>query len=95
MKIHTFRGGIHPDDAKSLTSGKPIINLSPCKTYIIPLSQHIGAPNKPLVKPGDHVFLGQKIGDSDAYVSTPVHSSVSGTVKEITKRLTPSGQELS
>lgn len=93
MKIHTFRGGIHPDDAKSLTSGKPIINLSPCKTYIIPLSQHIGAPNKPLVKPGDHVFLGQKIGDSDAYVSAPVHSSVSGTVKEITKHLTPSGQE--
>lgn len=93
MKLHTFKGGIHLDDAKSLTNHKPIINLEPCKTYIFPLNQHIGAPNIPLVKPGDHVFLGQKIGDTNAHVSAPIHSSVSGTVTGIGKHLTPSGQE--
>ncbi len=49
----------------------------------IPLSQHIGAPNEALVKPGDRVELGQKIGEADAFVSAPVHSPVAGTVKEI------------
>ena len=47
------------------------------------MSQHIGAPCKPLVKKGDQVKVGQLIGDTDAFVSAPIHSSVSGTVKEI------------
>ncbi len=63
-----------------------------CATEVMPvpesvcisMSQHIGAPCKPLVKKGDHVKVGQKIGDTDAFVSAPIHSSVSGTVKEIT-----------
>ena len=62
-----------------------------CQTEIMPvpesvcisMSQHIGAPCKPLVKKGDYVKLGQPIGDTDAFVSAPIHSSVSGTVKEI------------
>lgn len=49
----------------------------------IPLLQHIGAPCTPLVKAGDRVFVGTKIGDTDAFVSAPIHSSVSGTVREI------------
>jgi electron transport complex protein RnfC len=48
------------------------------------MSQHIGAPCQPLVKKGDTVKVGQVIGDTDAFVSAPIHSSVSGTVKEIT-----------
>lgn len=53
------------------------------KNIIIPMTQHIGAPCKPTVKKGDYVYVGQVVGDSEAFVSAPVHSSVSGTVKEI------------
>ena len=49
----------------------------------IPMSMHIGAPCKPLVAKGDTVKVGQLIGDTDAFVSAPIHSSVSGTVKSI------------
>lgn len=52
-------------------------------TVCISMSQHIGAPCKPLVKKGDHVKLGQPIGDTDAFVSAPIHASVSGTVSSI------------
>ena len=49
----------------------------------IPMSMHMGAPCTPIVKKGDHVLVGQKIGDSDAFFSAPIHSSVSGTVRDI------------
>ncbi len=66
-------------------------NTSKCQTEVMPIpdvvkismSQHIGAPCKPLVAKGDTVKVGQKIGDTDAFVSAPIHSSVSGTVKAI------------
>ncbi|MDD6920324.1 MAG: electron transport complex subunit RsxC [Eubacteriales bacterium] len=66
-------------------------NTSGCETrqmpvpaeVCIPMSMHIGAPCKPLVKKGDEVKVGQLIGDTDAFVSAPIHSSVSGTVKAI------------
>ncbi|MBE7092214.1 MAG: electron transport complex subunit RsxC [Clostridiales bacterium] len=61
------------------------------KTVVIPLLQNIGAPCEPIVKVGDQVFVGQKIGDSDKYISAPVHSSVSGTVKSIGEIKTASG----
>lgn len=54
------------------------------------VSQHIGAPAKPIVK-GDHVLAGQKIAEAGGFVSAPIHSSVSGTVKGIEKRLTAVG----
>lgn len=79
----TFRGGIHPAYNKELSSGKAIKPAPVPKEVVIPLSQHIGAPNEPLVKAGDRVEKGQKIGESEAFVSAPVHSSVAGTVKEI------------
>lgn len=60
-------------------------------TVCIPMSQHIGAPCKPLVKKGDYVKVGQIIGDTDAFVSAPVHSSVSGTVKGIEPVRTANG----
>jgi len=62
----------------------------PSMVYIS-MAQHIGVPAKPLVKPGDQVFLGQLIGDSDAFVSAPIHSSVSGTVDKIEKIRSASG----
>src|SRR5690606_22341153 len=61
------------------------------KTVYISLQQHVGAPCEAIVKVGDKVKVGQKIGDSKAKVSAPVHSSVSGVVKSITKRYTTAG----
>lgn len=82
----TFKGGFHPEGNKELTSGKPIIRFDTPNEVVIPLSQHIGTPCEPVVNVGDAVFVGQKIGDSDAPVSVPVHSSVSGVVTAIEKR---------
>lgn len=56
------------------------------------MQQHVGAPCKPLVKVGDVVQVGQKIGDSDAFVSAPIHASISGKVSAITKVALPGGQ---
>ena len=56
----------------------------PVPSYVkIPMSMHMGAPCTPLVKKGDTVLVGQKIGDSDAFFSAPIHSSVSGTVRDV------------
>lgn len=71
-----------------------------CKTEILPLpetvkismSQHMGAPCMPLVKKGDEVKVGQKIGDSDAFMSCPVHSSVSGIVTNVSEILLANGK---
>mgnify|MGYP001850968391 FL=1 len=65
----------------------------PCPSQVtIPMQQHVGAPCKPLVKVGDVVQVGQKIGDSDAFVSAPIHASISGKVSAITKVALPGGQ---
>lgn len=79
----TFKGGIHPPYNKELASSKAITPAPVPGEVAIPLSQHIGAPNNPLVSPGDKVTVGQKIGETDAFVSAPVHSSVAGTVKAV------------
>ncbi len=61
------------------------------KSVIIPMSQHMGAPCDSLVKKGDEVTVGQKIGDSGAFMSAPIHSSVSGKVTDVTDYLLPNG----
>ena len=63
------------------------------ETVSISMAQHIGAPCKPLVSKGDHIKLGQPVGDSDAFVSAPIHSSVSGIVKDITTMRSVTGGE--
>lgn len=87
----TFKGGVHVPDNKSMSSGKVIEKAREPKTVYISLQQHVGAPCEAIVKVGDKVKVGQKIGDSKAKVSAPVHSSVSGVVKSITKRYTTAG----
>ncbi len=82
-ELKTFKGGIHPPYNKELSSGKAIAEAPIPDELIIPLQQHIGAPCAPLVSPGDKVKVGQKIGEAEAFVSAPVHASVSGTVKSI------------
>lgn len=82
-KLPTFKGGLHPHDNKHFTKNAETIIMKPPKTVYIPLQQHIGAPARACVKKGDNVYLGQKIADAGGFVSTPIHSSVSGTVKKI------------
>lgn len=89
----SFKGGIHPPYLKELTESIPLkYALSP-KVVYIPLRQHIGAPCEPLVKVGDRVKIGQKIGESKAFVSVPVHSSISGKVKKIMSVPNPTGSK--
>ncbi|HJD37532.1 MAG TPA: electron transport complex subunit RsxC [Candidatus Blautia ornithocaccae] len=85
MAFLTFRGGVHPYDGKELSKEKPVRELLPGKELVYPLSQHIGAPAKPIVAKGDHVLSGQKIAEMGGFVSANIHASVSGTVKEIKK----------
>lgn len=89
--MRTFRGGIHPHGQKHATQNKPIVDLAPPDELVFPLSQHIGAAAIPCVKIGDTVRMGQKIADADGFVSANIHSSVSGTVTAIEKRLHPNG----
>lgn len=79
----TFKGGFHVCDHKELTKDIPAASLPDCDMHIFPMRQHIGAPLKALVSIGDKVTVGQKIADSEEYISAPVHSSVSGTVTDI------------
>ena len=81
----SFFGGIHPNDMKALYRKAANQTFPAPEVVVIPLSQHIGAPCKPLVKKGDTVTIGQKIGDNSGLCS-PVHASVSGTVTAIEPR---------
>jgi len=83
MSLLTFRGGIHPPEAKETTANLEIKKAAEPTTVVIPMQQHIGAPCQPIVKAGDIVKVGQKIGEAQGFVSSPVHSSVSGTVKAV------------
>lgn len=89
----SFFGGVHPNDMKALACEKPITPFPAPGQVVIPLSQHIGAPCKPLVKVGDQVTLGQKIGDG-AGLCVPVHASVSGKVVRIEERPHTSGNNV-
>ena len=86
MGLKTFKGGVHPKDGKDLSKSKPIKELLPEGDLVFPLSQHIGAPATPIVAVGDAVLKGQKIAEAGGFVSSPIYSSVSGTVKAIEPR---------
>lgn len=89
---HTFKGGIHPIYNKHLSAGEPIKTIPAPPRLNVPLSQHLGAPAKPVVKRGESVVAGQLIGEADGFVSTPVHTPVSGKVIGIEQCLTASGR---
>ena len=80
MALLTFKGGIHPPDKKELSKDKAIINTRPPQRVVIPLLQHIGAPCKIAVTIGQEVKKGEILGIPEGFVSSPVHSSVSGKV---------------
>ena len=83
----TFKGGIHTYEGKDLSKDKKIVDLLPSTPELVyPLSQHIGAPAVPVVNVGDRVLRAQLIADANGFVSSPIYSSVSGTVKAIENR---------
>ena len=82
----TFRGGVHPAGHKDLSREMPLQLFNPKGEMVFPLQQHIGKPAKPIVKKNDPVLVGQMIAEADGFVSAPVFSSCSGTVKAIEKR---------
>ena len=83
MKIRTFSiGGIHPEENKLSNDAATQVAALPVQA-IFPLSQHIGAPAKPVVAKGDKVKVGTMIAEAGGFVSAPIYSSVSGTVLKI------------
>ena len=91
MKGMTFKKGIHPTYHKEITSNVQIEVMLPGKEVVFPMSQHIGASCTPVVKKGDYVYVGDQIGIANGFVSANIHSSISGTVKVIEKRMTVKG----
>ena len=93
----TFKGGVHPHETgngKQSTIAQPVIHAKVPACVVILLSQHIGAPCKCVVTPGQAVAMGQVIGEAGGFVSAPVHASVSGTVKAISSCVVASGQRV-
>ncbi|MCM1163681.1 MAG: electron transport complex subunit RsxC [Muribaculaceae bacterium] len=91
MKLHTFKiGGVHPAENK-IAAGKAIENLPLPAEVVLPVSQHIGAPAKPIVKKGDKVTRGQCVAEAGGFVSAPIHTPISGTVVKVDVARTPQG----
>ncbi len=92
--LRTFKGGMHIPDHKEDTDKIPVRDAKCAPVHIFPLQQHIGALLDVKVKKGDYVRVGQKLADSEAFLSVPVHSSVSGIVTDIHPYLHSSGAEV-
>ena len=94
MKLKSFKKGIHPYEGKELSKDSAIQIINASATMVFPLSQHIGAPATAVVAKGDRVLKGQLIAEGNGLISSPVHSSVSGTVKAIEKRVVADGSKV-
>lgn len=85
--VSTFkRGGVHPKDLKQFSNSKKLERLPIPSLVVVSLSQHLGAPAKPLKKVGETVLKGEKIGTSSNFISAEVHSPISGVIKKIIKQ---------
>ena len=87
------KGGARLPHNKATAEMQTVV-IDPPEKVVISMSQHIGAPCTPTVKAGDEVFVGTVIGNSENFISAPIHASVSGTVSEITKIRLPAGNEV-
>jgi Na+-translocating ferredoxin:NAD+ oxidoreductase subunit C len=84
-------GGVHPAYHKDLARTVALETLPPPAVLTVSMSQHLGAPAKPLVKKGDTVARGQRIGEAAGFISAHVHAPVSGTVRSVTDAPTLGG----
>lgn len=88
--VKKVRGGVAVDHRKN-TADLEVARIPTPEKVVIPMQMHIGAPCEPVVKPGDEVSVGQLIGDSDKFVSAPIHATVSGKVKAVGDIKMPNG----
>jgi len=93
QQLFKFKGGVKPDPNKTPSVQAPIGTAPLPALLVVPLHQSIGGVPNPLVKAGDHVFKGQRIGDPDKWISSAVHAPTSGTVLAVEDRVAshPSG----
>ncbi len=89
MKLLTFKGGTHPPEKKELAKEKPLMKMPVPQFLYVFLSNHAGAPAKPVVKEGDSVKTGQVIGEPGGFISAYLHSPVTGVVRKIDKLYHP------
>ncbi len=89
---HTFKHGIHPPENKDETNGLPIRQFSFAPLIILPVAQHIGKPSKIIIREGQEVVRGQKLAESDGFLSVPLHSPASGIIRKIANVPTLSGK---
>jgi len=92
LREESFYGGLYPLEKKEETEDKKIEDFPEPKVVTIFLSQHTGRKARPLVKPGDKVKMGEKIGEAQGYISTSIHSSISGKVISLEERPHPAAQ---
>lgn len=91
---HSFGGGVHPPERKSLAESMPVEVLPTPRLISVPLLQHLGAPCDALVKNREEVEIGQVIGRSEAPISAPVHASVEGTMAKPSVATLPNGRHV-
>lgn len=92
IKKHTFKHGVHPPENKEETNRLPIRQFSFAPLIILPVSQHIGKPSKVIVREGQEVIRGQKLAESDGFLSVPLHSPATGIIRKIANVPTLSGK---
>ena len=85
-RFEGWYGGVHPVEGKEPTEHKALVRFPEPKIAVFPLSMHLGAPATACVEVGDHVKVGQKIGEQAGFISAPIHSSISGTVIAVEDR---------
>jgi Na+-translocating ferredoxin:NAD+ oxidoreductase subunit C len=94
-ELWRFHGGVHIPDHKEMSLQEPLQSIALPQRLVLPLQQHIGAPAQALVTIGERVLKGQKIADSPAPVSAPLHAPTSGQVVEIGEHPIPHPSGLS
>ncbi len=83
FKTNTFKGGVHPKEFKELSENQAFEIMPVSKEIILPLQQHLGKEATPVVKKKDRVLAGQLVAEAVGFISAPIHSPVTGTVKDI------------
>jgi len=89
-----FAGGVKLESRKGATERLRIVELPPPALAVIPLQQHIGQISRALVKPGDFVLRGQRIGEAESFIGAHVHASIAGMVRDVSVQPHPSGKAI-
>ncbi len=88
-RFEGYYGGVHPSERKEMSGHVQLVRFPEPDVVVIPLSMHAGKPSVPLVKEGERVRVGQKIGEQAGFIGASIHSSVSGTVLAVEERRHP------